>query len=153
MSKINEWGNITWALFHTLAVQIDKDKFLQVKDKLIMIITKTCQHLPCPVCSKDATEILKKANINNIHTKDDLIEFLRQFHNIVNVKLKKKTMDKQKLENMYKKNNLAEIIQLFIKIYKTSYGNMKLMMHNFHKEQFIKQLQPQLINILTFCKS
>ena len=151
MSKINEWGNITWALFHTLAVQIDKDKFLQVKDRVIMIITKTCQHLPCPICSKDAGEILKKANIKNVHTKDDLIEFLRQFHNIVNIKLKKKTVEKHELENMYKKNNLVQIINLFIKIYSTSYGNMKMMMHNFHKEQFIKQLLPELKNIIVFC--
>ena len=152
MSKINEWGNITWVLFHTMAAQINEHQFMQVKDTLIMIITKTCQYLPCPTCSKHATDILKKAHIKNIQTKEDFIEFLRQFHNIVNIKLKKNTVSKEKLENMYKKNNLVEIVNLFIKIYTTSYGNMKMMMHNFHKELFIKQLIPEFKKVLSLCR-
>ena len=149
----NTWGNITWLLFHTLAAQIDKNKFVQNKDQIITIITKTCAHLPCPTCTRDATEILKKANLKNINTKSDFIEFLRQFHNIVNIKLNNKTVSKEELINMYKKNNLIKIVNLFIKVYTTSYGNMKMMTHNFHKDQFIKQIIPELQSLLVFCKS
>ena len=86
-SKI--WGTITWLFFHTLAEKIHENKFEKVKVDVINIIILVCNNLPCPDCSNHATEVLKKAYISNIQSKKHLIEFLRQFHNIVNIKIGK----------------------------------------------------------------
>ena len=63
-----EWGTITWIFFHTLAEQINENKFDKVKPLMIKIVTDTCHHLPCPFCRKDATNIIKQAYINRIQT-------------------------------------------------------------------------------------
>ena len=122
-----EWGNITWKFFHTLAEQINESKFPEVRDKLVNIVTTTCEHLPCPDCSEHATRILKKAYIKNIRTKKHFIEFLRQFHNIVNIKLSKKTYNNEEIKDMYNKNNLTQIIYQLISIYSKPTNNSKMM--------------------------
>ena len=108
-----EWGNITWLLFHSLAEKIDDNSFSIVKDQLIYFIKYTCENLPCPICANHATETLKSGNINLINKKSDLIEFLRQFHNIVNDTLNKETIGKIYVIQKYKKANIFNIIQQF----------------------------------------
>ena len=81
----NNWGTITWIFFHTLAEKIKDEHFENNKEFFINIIIKTCNHLPCPDCSEHATKVLSQAYLNNIKTKKHFVEFLRQFHNIVNI--------------------------------------------------------------------
>ena len=143
-----EWGNITWKLFHTLAAQIDEDKFSEVREKLINIVIETCNHLPCPDCSDDASnKILKRASIKNIRTKIHFIEFLRQMHNIVNIKLFKKTFTMEEIKDMYNDVNLGATIQQFIYIYSKPTASPRLMAHNMHKKQFIKSFLLKLNEI------
>jgi hypothetical protein len=132
-----EWGNITWKLFHTLAIQLDEKKFEHVKDLVIEIIVDTCRNLPCPICQKDATDLIKKAYLNKITSKKYLIEFLRQFHNIVNIKLHKKNVTETEINNIYKNTNLYNTIQEFIRIYNISYHNLKLNKSDYKKKNFI----------------
>ena len=147
MSTRKEWGNITWLLFHALAANVSENKFLEVRPILIDIIKGICFNLPCPDCSHDATQILKVAYIENIKTKEHFIEFLRQFHNIVNIKLGKKQISKNDLLSMYKKKNLKKIIQYFFYIYnKTSY-NPNLLTHSFQRSQYLNRLKPKLNSI------
>lgn len=143
-----EWGNITWKLFHSLATQINEEKFPEVSDKLINIIIKTCSNLPCPFCSDHASNhVLKKANIKNIKTKIHFIEFLRQLHNIVNIKLQKKTYTMEEIKNMYSNENLGQIINEFIRIYSIQYHNMRLMTNAMHRKLFLKDLIKDLNDI------
>ena len=114
----NEWGNITWILFHSLAEKVSDDKFHEVRNTLIEIVRGICSHLPCPDCSNDATLILKQAYFENIKTKEHFIEFLRQFHNIVNIKLKKKQMNYEEVSIMYKQKNMTSVIHNFFNIYR-----------------------------------
>ena len=102
-SKI--WGTYTWIFFHTLAEKIKEEHFESNRKDFINIIIKTCNHLPCPDCSEHATSTLKKANLENIKTKKHFIEFLRQFHNIVNIKINKKEMSEESIINLYMDNN------------------------------------------------
>ena len=120
------WGPITWMIFHSIAEKIQEDKFMNVKELFITFIKETCYNLPCPVCSSHALEILKQANIAAIHTKAEMIEFLRQFHNIVNLKLEKQIVDKSFVITYYKNVNLNAIIQHFIKVYSHKYGNYEI---------------------------
>ena len=136
-----EWGNITWKLFHSLAAQINEEKFPEVRDKLINIIVKTCKNLPCPFCADHASNhVLKRAYINNIKTKKHLIEFLRQLHNIVNIKLQKRQLSMTEINDMYTNENLRNTIREFMRLYSIQYHNMRLMSHNMHRQQFLKDL-------------
>lgn len=147
-----EWGNATWLLFHTLAAQIDETKFTEFKNSLISIITTTCHNLPCPMCSQDASNILKKANIHNINTKKDFIEFLRQFHNIVNIKLQHKTFSIEELK-IYDNVHLVNVINNFINLYIKPSGNMKMIINTFQRQNFINQIIPKLKLIIKHCKN
>ena len=89
MTSIQDWGKHTWIFIHTLAAKIAANHFSKVKNKIISLILNICKNLPCPACSQHADIVLKQAYITNISTKSHLIEFLRQFHNIVNIKLHK----------------------------------------------------------------
>ena len=142
------WGNITWKLFHSLSMQIDEKEFSNVKNTLINIIINTCYNLPCPFCSDHASNhVLKRAYIKNIKTKEHFVEFLRQLHNIVNIKLNKKIFTIEELNTIYIDINLGNIIQEFIKIYSIQYHNMRLMAHNMQRQLFLKQLIKDLNSI------
>jgi hypothetical protein len=143
-----EWGNITWKLFHSLAAQIKEDKFDEVKNELINIIIKTCKNLPCPFCSEHASnKVLKRAYTQNIKTKLHFIEFLRQLHNIVNLKLQKKTYSMEEINAMYVTENLGTIIPEFFRIYSIQYHNMRLMTNSMHRKIFLKELINDLNSI------
>jgi hypothetical protein len=148
-----EWGNLTWKLFHTLAAQIRDQDFFRVKDQLIDIVISTCHHLPCPTCTKDAISITTHAKIHDIQTKQDFIEFVRQLHNVVNIKLNKKTYSQSEIKDMYNKIHLANLMTSFIKTYNKTYGNMKMMTHNYHKQKYIAVLIPKLKHVINFCNS
>ena len=135
------WGNITWKLFHSLSMQIDETEFSNVKNTLINIIINTCHNLPCPFCADHASNhVLKRAYINNIKTKAHFIEFLRQLHNIVNIKLQKRQLSMTEINDMYTNENLRNTIYEFMRLYSIQYHNMRLMSHNMHRQQFLKDL-------------
>ena len=142
-----EWGNITWSFFHTLAARIDESKFHKIRNLVIDLIIDTCKHLPCPVCREDATNIINKSYIQNIQTKRHLVEFLRQLHNIVNIKLHKKIFTEIETKNRYINYNLNKVFEEFTKIYSISYHNMKLNQTDFHKKNFIQKVQATYIQI------
>ena len=122
----NVWGSITWLLFHSFAEKINEEHFAGIKDRFITFIEDTCFNLPCPICSNHALEVLKQSNMNLINTKADMIEFLRQFHNIVNIKLDKPIIDKNYVITHYKNVNLIAVIRQFVKAYSHKYGNYEI---------------------------
>lgn len=147
MTDSSTWGKITWTFFHTLAEKVDEDKFLEVKKNLIDIIFGICKNLPCPICANSATSILKQAYLNNIKTKQHFIEFLRQFHNIVNIKLSKPQFSRENLQNLYSKNNMNIVSDRFINIFKSKIFNINLITHSMHKDIYIKELIKNLNSI------
>jgi len=147
MSTKKSWGNITWELFHALAEKVDAKKFSEIKPMLINIIILICRHLPCPYCSTHAVSLLNKSYKNKINTKMDFIEFLRQFHNIVNIKLNKSTISEKQLTTMYQNSNLATAIQTFYKKYNYQQYNIRFLHNSFHKNNFLKNLNDDLNKI------
>lgn len=143
-----EWGNITWMFFHTLAHQIKENKFFEIKNKVINIIFNTCNHLPCPICSEDSKNILKKSFRNNIKTKQHFIEFLRQFHNIVNIKLEKKTFSQDEIKDIYNNKNIIKILDRLVYLYKKPIANNRMMGHSFQKQFYITGLLKDVNSIL-----
>jgi len=134
------WGTITWIFFHTLAEKIKDEEFENNKELFINIIINTCNHLPCPDCSQHATSVLRQAYLNNIKTKKHFIEFLRQFHNIVNIRTNKKELTRDEIKDLYKKNNLSLVLINLINTYKSIKTSERLMTYNFYRNQFLNQL-------------
>ena len=118
-----EWGKYTWFLFHTLAEKIKCDEFDKYKNLIIKIIISICSCLPCPVCTKHATEYLRMYPIQSVKNKDELKRYIFIFHNTVNKK-KNKEIQNPKILEMYKKGNLGAIITIFNRTFKTSAPNL-----------------------------
>ena len=148
-----EWGNITWMLFHTLAEKINDSDFDNVKNDILFFIKQTCNHLPCPICSDHATNTLKKVNFNLIKTKADLIEFLRQFHNVVNIRTDKPIVEKEFVITYYKNLDIVVIINHFIRVYSHKYGNFDVSAFNRSNQRslYLKNSIPKLKYFLKYC--
>jgi hypothetical protein len=43
------------------------------------------------------------------------------------------------------------LMESFIIVYNKTYGNMKMMTHNYHKQQFITLLVPKFKFLINFC--
>lgn len=134
------WGNLTWRFFHTLADKVDENKFINIRRDLINIVLNICNNLPCPDCSEHAGKLLKKAYIEKIVNKNDFKEFLRQFHNIVNIKLEKKCVSKKELDDLYKNENLYVILNKLVYTYLSIKTSERMMNYNFQKKLYLRKL-------------
>ena len=148
-----QWGNITWILFHSLAESVNPNYFNQAKPLILNFINLTCENLPCPICSNHAKDTLSKAYLNQINSKADLIEFLRQFHNIVNIQTDKPIVNKEEVIKIYKRPKLNEIINKFIEVYSVSYGNFHVsaMVRSNNRSIFVKNSKNLLKEICKYC--
>ena len=135
----NYWGAITWKFLHTISEKIKEEEFQGQKSKLLDLIKKICSNLPCPECKQHAVQYMKRVNINNISTKEDLINILFNFHNEVNKNIKKKIENKDILEN-YKENNTIEVLKTFIRIFSRPMINSRLMMESLNRNFLMKEL-------------
>ena len=91
MVNIHTWGPATWKFFHTVAANINEERFSTVGRQLVSIIVHTCTLLPCPECAIHARNFWMTAKPANITTKKQLISLLFLFHNAVS-KRKRKPM-------------------------------------------------------------
>jgi hypothetical protein len=136
MSPPEIWGPPIWTLFHTLAEQINDNVYPQVINSMFGIIVKICKYLPCPECSKDASNVLAKIKINEYKTKNEFKNMLYLFHNYVNAK-KRKHLFNYAYINRYSNLSLKLVVKNFIENYNTK-GNMNLLTESFHRSFVIK---------------
>ena len=109
------WGKLTWGLFHTIAEQLQEPKEFNNIKKLVETI---CQNLPCPHCRDHAKIYLKKKTLDKyVKTRNDLKMYLYEFHNVVNVRTKKKIQPIQILDQ-YSKINLFNLLNMWAKYFK-----------------------------------
>jgi len=115
------WSIPTWYLFHGLAEKININFFNREREAILNFFSLICRSLPCPICQYSATLYLKKEKfMEKVKTKEDLINFLYNFHNWVNKKLKKKEYKKSGLE-MYKRININQCIKLWVQRFFRTY--------------------------------
>lgn len=150
---LNDWGSITWNLFHTLAEKIIDSEFYKVKHLFIDFIKDTCENLPCPICSNHAIKTLNVARFDLINTKADMIEFLRQFHNIVNIITNKPIVDKYFVINHFKSGILYNMVNNFNLVYSHKYGNFEV--NAFHqsnmRQKYLRRANKTLVEIAKYC--
>ena len=136
MSPPEIWGPPIWTLFHTLSEKINPHLYPLVINSMFGIIVKICKFLPCPECSKDASNFLAKTKSSDYKTNNDFKNMLYLFHNYVNKK-KHKPLFNYAYLNKYSNLNLEFVIKKFIENYNTK-GNMKLLSDSFQRTLVIK---------------
>lgn len=132
MSPPEVWGPPVWTLIHTFSSQLNNPELIK---PLFLYIQRICRYLPCPECSADATDYLRKVKISEIKTIDDLTMALYLFHNYVNRK-KRKPMHNFSDLNKYKSYNMIAVFHNFTRVYNTR-GNMKMLSDEFQRNMII----------------
>jgi hypothetical protein len=157
MSPPEVWGPAVWILFHTLIEKMNSDMYPYLIPSTFWMIVRICKVLPCPECSKDASNFLAKINLKDYKTKDEFKNMLYLFHNRVNAKKHKPLFNYANM-NKYANLSLPFVINNFIAKYNTK-GNMKLLNESFQRSFVIKDfitwfkmnsrafIKPKIINI------
>ena len=108
------WGAPTWALFHSIPEKLSDKKFGENKTSIIQLIMTICNNLPCPSCSKHATQYMRKVNFNAIHTTEDLKKMLYLFHNSVNERKKYAEFPYDDLTGKYSSLDFNQVVNKFM---------------------------------------
>lgn len=139
------WGPITWKFLHTIVEKLIPEKFNEQRNNMIEIIKRVCETLPCPDCKLHAVQTIRSARLDLITNKEDLINFMYEFHNLVNKRTRKQHYTKDVL-TIYKDVETAKVVNEFAYIYSNVSTNNKLMSENFHRKRFLVWLREYLIN-------
>lgn len=139
----SQWGPPTWMFIHTLAEKVKEDSYPIIGGQIISNIIQICYNLPCPECADHAKQFWSNVKINNIKTKQDLINLLYVFHNTIN---KRKKMMPFKYDDLkiYKSANLVNTFNNFSANFNTK-GNMKLLTEAFHRGRLLTFLKKWLV--------
>lgn len=143
------WGPSTWIFMHTLAANIKEGSFPIIGQSLILVLIQICANLPCPECTQHAKQFWSKVKTSNIKTKDDLINLLFVFHNMVN---KRKQLQQFKYENLnlYLSKNVVQTYNLFSRNFNTR-GNMNLIGDSFRRDIMLSSLRSWMMaNLVHF---
>jgi len=140
----SQWGPPTWIFFHTISEKVRDDSFSIIGQSLLLQIKNVCYHLPCPDCTMHAKEFWSRIQIGNIRSKQDLINLLYTFHNIVN-RRRGQSLFKHENLSLYKHKNLIETFNGFSKNFNTK-GNMNLINESFHRNLMLQNLRKWLMN-------
>lgn len=135
------WGKPTWFMLHTMAEKIQNEHFSRLRIEIINIIKRICNNLPCPDCSKHATNYINNINFDNIQTKEQLKIMLFQFHNSVNAKKNVPLFEYKDLDTTYKSANTVNIISNFFHYFlKQSYSG-RMGTDNFHRTRMVQDIK------------
>ena len=139
MSPPKVWGPPIWTFFHTLIEKIKEDQYDKISLPLLSFIRRICSFLPCPTCSKHATNFFNQLKPENYKTKTDFKTLFFMLHNQVNVRKRKPISNYSSLEQ-YSKMNLINTYNKFINVYNTK-GNMSLLTESFQRTLIIKDFK------------
>ena len=117
------WGKLTWGLFHTIA---EKNQDPEELNKIKKMISEICDNLPCPHCRAHAKTYLNKKPIQKLaRTSIELKKYLWEFHNVVNVRTKKKIQPPEVLQQ-YTNVNFTNLLALFTLEHKPIFSSEKV---------------------------
>jgi hypothetical protein len=131
----NKWGASFWTLFHVLTIKYDEKK-VSIKE-ILNFINGICNVLPCIICRSHAIKYIRNYNIKKIITKNDLQKFVLNFHNSVNIMLKRDIFKFEQL-NIYNKYNIINAYNSFFSDYNKQYGSNTEIINKHDMLQLIK---------------
>lgn len=144
------WGEPTWFFLHTMAQKIRPEHFHIIRQGLLQQINAICRNLPCPDCSAHAGHYLDNSNFNAIQTKDQLIGFLCDFHNSVNVRKNIPLFPKSELTAKYSAANTANIIQYFLFHFADKSSSIKMIANDMYRRRVLLSVKEWLMQNLQY---
>ena len=113
----SRWGPITWFFLHSFAELIPEPTFATNREFVMQSVTDIFSTLPCPTCSAHAMKYIKSSNFHRIETSTHLKIWLHQFHNSVNVRLKKPQFGVEERDALYPRADMRKIYKEFADIF------------------------------------
>lgn len=105
----NVWGPHTWFFLHSVTFNYPFKPTIEDKIHIKHFFKEIEDILPCSVCRRHYKEHLKKKPINADNRKD-LVYWLIDLHNIVNIQEHKPTMSYQAVIDLYSKAYNKQIL-------------------------------------------
>ena len=106
--KPNEWGPYVWYVIHTIFYNIPDDDYFITNRKVYLSFIKSLNSIiPCPICRSHFHTLLKKDDLKRCETKDDIINWSIDKHNLVNTRLKKKSLLRKDSDIIYENINIS----------------------------------------------
>ena len=113
---------------------------LEFKIDYLNFVLLICGTLPCPVCSAHASEYMRAINVNNIRSKDALIQLFYNFHNVVNQRKGYAVLQKDQIPK-YETANTIVVIKDFIRAFEDKSRAMKLMADDLARGRISSQIK------------
>ena len=139
--KKMSWGQPTWLFFHTLAEKVKDESFPIVYKELLNTIYSICVNLPCPECAGHAKTYLDSNRFLAITSKQQLKQFLFQFHNVANEKKNTPLMKPDELDVKYSLANTKNIILLFFAIFEKKNNSIRLLADDIHRKRLTSSMK------------
>ena len=99
----NIWGPGAWTLLHSITFNYPKTPSQQNKNEYADFFYALANVLPCSVCQNHFRKNLNDLPIKlHLQSRNDLVKWLFEIHNLVNIQINKKTITFKKFQNVYK---------------------------------------------------
>lgn len=109
--KPSEWGPYVWYVIHTIFYNIpDDDYFITNKTVYLNFIKSLNSIIPCPICRSHLHTLLKKNDLKECNTKEDIINWAIAKHNLVNIRLNKKSFLRKDCDILYQNINISHFL-------------------------------------------
>ena len=127
--KPEKWGPFIWYLIHIITFYIPNDEFFIINKKIYLSFFRALNSIiPCPICRSHLNKMIKTNNLDKCNSKEDIINWTIKIHNLVNQRLKKKQINKEKSNELYKDINIQKIFQ-----------GIDILTYNFQQKMPLKQ--------------
>ena len=136
-----KWGKPIWTFFHVMAQKIKEEYFTVLISGFMKMIVSICSVLPCPTCSKHAIEYINSVNINNIRTKNNLIDFFYNFHNAVNRRKGYPMFRREDVVSTYENANTYAVIREFMLHFEDRQRSTKLIVDDFLRRRATPEIK------------
>jgi hypothetical protein len=100
------WGPVVWHALHYITLGYPSNPSQDKKDKYKHFFTLLSDVLPCSICANHFSENLIKMPLSDevLETKESLVKWLIDFHNIVNEKNKKPIIKYEEARKLIEKD-------------------------------------------------
>jgi len=130
----NIWGPLIWNLLHTISYVSPNYYDLQIKKNYFYFFNNIIPSiLPCPICQRHYLKQLRNNPLHlNLNSKEELIKWIINIHNLVNIKNKKKIFNREEVDEIYQnKINIDKIYKLLFYLkHRLQYGKLDLNIYN-----------------------
>ena len=117
MNNNNIWGPPAWTFLHTITFNYPNNPSVQDKQNYYNFFDSLKFVLPCDKCKKHYKENSRDLK-DNLNSRDDLVKWLIDIHNDVNIKNNKSVWSYadvyNKYQDMYNNSNTINDILIFL---------------------------------------